>query len=503
VSVYRRDGLPWLRVHLRSRVGDVELSTLATDSGYQLLDGVKGLGIPSRTVESSPIPGGNGSAFRAQRFDESEMVLPISVKGMGPDKMAELRRRLEAVLLVDQDDPVEVVVESPGLGTVRRRWAYYTEGLEGALGGQDSHLVWNHLPLRLLALDPMWWGETVRVPFRIKAERKPFLSNLAGEAEPARLVRTNYVLNPNAASLDNVAPASAQAASLAVDEEVSYTGPSSIRATRGQFTGVFGVAFAAMDVTVGSRLGASAWVRSVGSVRIQVQRLRGDIWQSWTSTAAAEAVSDGEWVRVAVAETQQSAEPVRVVITRVDASVQGDELWVDTVALIPADLDQSWFSGDSVSSTFTYDWEGMPGASASREWSLPVTDGTLATPFFPVVLESSTVQGSHVVDIQGDGTVYPVWMVDGPGEDLHLVNTTTGEEFLLEGPVQGTLTLDSRTQEISMGGLDAGELWDRVPLDSRLFTLKPGRNELSLTMVGSTTSSVVWLEYMEQWRAGY
>lgn len=178
MSVYRRDGLPWLSVFLRSAAGAVELSTVDDSTGYKLLDGVKGLGIPARSVESTPIPAGHGSVFRSQRFDESEVLLPISVKGLGPDRMAELRRGLEQVLLVDRDEPAELIVQAPGLGTVRRRFVYYTEGLEGALGGADSHLEWNHIALRLLALDPMWWGAEQSETFRVKPARKPFLSRV-------------------------------------------------------------------------------------------------------------------------------------------------------------------------------------------------------------------------------------------------------------------------------------------------------------------------------------
>ena len=43
MSVYRRDGLPWLSVFLRSAAGAVELSTVDDSTGYKLLDGVKGL----------------------------------------------------------------------------------------------------------------------------------------------------------------------------------------------------------------------------------------------------------------------------------------------------------------------------------------------------------------------------------------------------------------------------------------------------------------------------
>src|SRR5690606_1295766 len=66
---------PFLRVFLRSTAGEIELSTHDHTAPFKLLDGARGFGLPSRSVESSPLPSANGSVFRSQRFDESEVML--------------------------------------------------------------------------------------------------------------------------------------------------------------------------------------------------------------------------------------------------------------------------------------------------------------------------------------------------------------------------------------------------------------------------------------------
>ena len=173
---------PFLKVFLRSPAGEVELSTHDNTAPFKLLDGTRGLGLPERSIESSPIPAGNGSALRSQRFNETEGYLPVAIKGPDASTVAENQRRLENVLQVASDEPVELVVEAPHLGTTRRRYVYYLEGLEGAIGGSDSHFTWRHIPLKVLALDPMWYGREREIVQTVDAGRKPFLTEVGGAA---------------------------------------------------------------------------------------------------------------------------------------------------------------------------------------------------------------------------------------------------------------------------------------------------------------------------------
>lgn len=178
----------WLRVYLTSPTGDeVELSTRNVHRGYKLLDGVRGFGIPKRSLETVAVEGA-GSILQSQRFDESEMMLPVAVRADTEDEVASLVRALEAVLAPASDEPIVIRVEAPGLGTVRRRRAYYVEGLEGALGGSDQYGPWRHMQVKLNAIDPTWFGETRTITEAVKSQRKPFISTV-GTTKPINMLR--------------------------------------------------------------------------------------------------------------------------------------------------------------------------------------------------------------------------------------------------------------------------------------------------------------------------
>lgn len=175
--------MAFLKVFLRSAAGEVELSTDSLENPYRLLDGARGMGLPQRTVETTPIASGNGSVFRSQRFDETEMMFPISVRGRDASDVAENSRQLERILAPASDEPLELLVIAPDLGTTRRRYVYYTGGLEGSVGGQDSHWTWRHSPVTFLAPDPLWYGDERVVTKRVDAGRKPFITSKVEPAE--------------------------------------------------------------------------------------------------------------------------------------------------------------------------------------------------------------------------------------------------------------------------------------------------------------------------------
>lgn len=173
----------FLKVFLKSSAGEVELSTYDQDAPYRILDGARGFGLPQRSIESSPIASGNGSSLRSQRFDETEMMLPISIRGANASDVAEKARRLERVLMPASNEPIEVRVVAPQLSTTRRRFIYYMGGLEGSIGGQDSHFTWRKSNISFMALDPMWYGEEVVSPQRVLEARKPFITSRVGKDE--------------------------------------------------------------------------------------------------------------------------------------------------------------------------------------------------------------------------------------------------------------------------------------------------------------------------------
>lgn len=119
-----------------------------------------------------------------------------------------------------------------------------------------------------------------------------------------------------------------------------------------------------------------------------------------------------------------------------------------------------------------------------------------AIPFLPVVLGSSMIEGSFNLHVDSELPVYPTWEITGPGTDLRI--QVGGSVFELRGqvPADLTITSDPRTGiDITGGGMTRGELWDRVPLDSELAPLQPGRNTVRVQMTGAEGASTVTIRY--------
>ena len=117
-------------------------------------------------------------------------------------------------------------------------------------------------------------------------------------------------------------------------------------------------------------------------------------------------------------------------------------------------------------------------------------------PFFPVVLAESVVQGDWDIAVEGDGPVFPVWEVTGPGTDLRIIR---GDDRIeIDGEVRAgeTLRIDTAAGRITP------DRWDDVSLRSRLFPLDSGRNRLQVSMVGATEDTLVRLVYRERWLEG-
>ena len=116
--------------------------------------------------------------------------------------------------------------------------------------------------------------------------------------------------------------------------------------------------------------------------------------------------------------------------------------------------------------------------------------------FFPVMLAQSTVQGEFEVDILGDGPVWPSWQVDGPGEDLVISN---GADVI---EISGQFGASSPVLIEAGPGRITPDRWADVSLRSRLFSLDPGQQTLTVTLVGASTDTLVRLTYRERFLEG-
>ena len=145
----------------------------------------------------------------------------------------------------------------------------------------------------------------------------------------------------------------------------------------------------------------------------------------------------------------------------------------------------------------------MQKVESGRKPFITSFDGAATIPFFPVVLASSTVAGAYQLEVSGDAPAWPVWEIVGPGEDLLIESVDTGEQIFIEGEFGEVVTIDTRAGDIYSASFAQGELWNRVSIESVLFPLQPGSNNIRMTMVNARPDSEVRLRYREVFRAGH
>lgn len=144
--------------------------------------------------------------------------------------------------------------------------------------------------------------------------------------------------------------------------------------------------------------------------------------------------------------------------------------------------------------TVTRQWQIAPGVK-------PFLSKT--TSFFPIILTSSSIAGRFLIDVQGQEPVWPVWTVTGPGEDLTI--TSGGKRIRIDGALKAgeVITIDTANGDVYNGENLNGELWSRVSLDTELFQLQPGGQDVQVTLTGASEASMLTLAYEPLYLAGY
>lgn len=475
---------------------------------FKLLDGVIGLGVADVEHATHALASG-GSVHRHSRFVEGEMFLPLSLKGKSPAELYERRRELEAVILPSVGQVLEVRVTTVHTGEVRSRFVRHAKGLNYTLGGQDSHFTWQKIGLSLTYVDPWWYGAPREVSTRINALRKPLVT-----AHGAEAARRNLFPNPGVeygrAGFVRFIDADAQVLSTTNDAK---SGDSALRVDAVEGSGTPHVLIPQFSAPVGSVVELAMEVKAspeVTHVRLTAYERDGVAGTLYYLGQSALIPVSGEFSRVSwrTPVTRRETLRFRVELFRDDGSGRVDAppgSWIVLDEFI-AEIGQvgQFFDGDTPdTATVTHEWEGTPGNSSSVR-RVDHSDIQL-TPFFPVVLSDSTIQGAHVLEVHGDAEVWPTWTIDGPGEDLLIQNDVTGERIFISGDFGEQVTVVTRPQEQDVFSLssDRGGLWDRVSLDSVLFPLQPGENRIRMSMVNAKPSSAVTLSYRERYRAGH
>lgn len=137
------------------------------------------------------------------------------------------------------------------------------------------------------------------------------------------------------------------------------------------------------------------------------------------------------------------------------------------------------------------------GAEVTQDWKT-ASEGAFL-PILPVTVGASQVLDTVTVDNDGDDDAYPIWTITGPATSITLTNTTTGQGLVLTRTITGTDTIVIDTRERQQTALLNGvtNLWPNLAGD--LWALEPDTSQLTLTVAGSTTNTLVHMAYQPRY----
>lgn len=493
---------------------DVVLSNRA--GRFVLMQGATGLGVAPRDLTVADLPGGGG-VLRHARSAVPRVTIPILLGGDYGER-AEDRRTLERL----SEGDVEIRVTQPD-GESRSRTGVYVDGLDGDYGAGEDSPDGQKLVLTFDCPDYRWFGPQREESWSLSPKRTAWLSRMRDEPTLPRLVRTNHILNQSIVGTAGRAVFSDAAGypptSSSASPEMPRYGTTSWRleATGSGGSRVGGKLDSSASGTM--RYKAGLWMRPGTGVRRAQVYIESDQSGQWETTATERVESPfglpQEWAHIVVEEPQPQSGNRRIRfefgagLGAISGAIPvGSVSYVDGAVLTDAQSPVDYWDGDSDVPGYAASWEGAPHASASHLHTIPASaEDVLAVPFGTMRLSESTVQGAKQVEIAGDADAEAVLIIDGPGEDLEVVNETTSQRIFITGDIDETLTIDSRGgwQDIYSDSMRDGEWWARVNEDApeELITLAPGQNLIRVTMVNAHPQSNVRLLYRETYRAGH
>lgn len=517
--------IPKPTISLHAPGVDVVLSNRA--GRFVLMQGATGLGVAPRDLTVSDLPGGGG-VLRHARSAVPRVTIPILLGGDYEERAAD-RRTLERL----SEGDVEIRVTQPD-GEARSRTGVYVDGLDGDYGAGEDSPDGQKLVLTFECPDFRWFGPQREESWSLSPKRTAWLSQMQDDPSTPRLVRSNFMLNP---ALDSdvgwVPSQNPEWVDASVSSEKTLFGTDVRRletlVAKTEMSGVGATGHNAVFESGASgalRHKAAVWVWAgdgVGRIDVRIQSDQSGQWETTATTTvknppAGTPVIPDDWVQVIVEEQAPASgsRRLRVDLSRggISAGVYvphlpvGSVSYVGAAVLTDAQSPVDYWDGDSDVPGYAASWEGPPHASVSHLHTIPVpAEDVLAVPFGTMRLSESTVQGSRQVEIAGDADAEAVLIIDGPGEDLEVVNETTSQRIFITGDIDETLTIDSRGgwQDIYSDSMRDGEWWARVNEDApeELITLTPGQNLIRVTMVNAHPQSKVRLLYRETYRAGH
>lgn len=164
--------------------------------------------------------------------------------------------------------------------------------------------------------------------------------------------------------------------------------------------------------------------------------------------------------------------------------IENEETYGPAVHIVPLvfQADDPYWYGETVTAGFAGD--------EAKGWF----------PILPMGLASSSILGEVEITTFGDVATWPIWTIVGPGSNPALENITTGETLALDAPELGDgeiVTVDMRPGRKSVTGPD-GSNWFRYLVQRSMWPLRPGANQVRLTLVGAIETSFVSVAYQDR-----
>ncbi|MCW1250706.1 phage tail family protein [Acaricomes phytoseiuli] len=127
------------------------------------------------------------------------------------------------------------------------------------------------------------------------------------------------------------------------------------------------------------------------------------------------------------------------------------------------------------------------------------------TPFFPVILSSSTIGGEFFLPVEGDQPTWPVYTITGPGGDPIIERVDTGQKIAFSGQIATgkAVTFDTSQGTVTSPGVPAEDLWPRVGPESDFFSIGPGPVRLRVRFTSASEMSSLTVSYIPQYLTGY
>lgn len=472
-------------------------------AGFMLSQGTTGLGVAPREVTTDPVASG-GSILRHRRFEEAEMEIPIVLTGDYYTKR-ERRRKLEELVKGE----VELRLRHPD-GITRSRFGYLTEGVEGDYSSGTDFQDAYKMVLSFVCPDPWWYGSERVLRQKVAAVRKPFITHTVEPVDTDVVnvwhgSKLSVNSDPMVSYFEGAEIGTSRQTSEGIEMELTEEMPEGITLQAYTSTDYL------VSVSKGDVISASVPLRNTGDKPFPTGAM---LDNGGNYGLDQKVLEPGEtWVaQVDGIEVEGDVETARISIIQSeddDLPEVGAKLTIlDGITITKTETAHDPFNGDGGTpghhSRVPARWLGEPGDSESV---VVERSSVERAPFLPIVLASAVIEGAYQLQIQGDNDVWPVWEIEGPGEDLLLDNKTTGDVFFMEGEFDNDVTIDAKNMELSSPGLTNGELWDRVPTTyegkpNLPFKLAPGLNKVAISIVGASPKSRVILRYREVWRSG-